>query len=45
MSTILATDQPPQDVRFPRGWIPIGYTVPWMTPPPAPQNLQEVNYA
>ena len=44
MSSILATDQSSQDVRFPRGWIPIGYTVPWVTPPPAPQNLEEVNY-
>lgn len=33
MSNIIATSV--QDVSFPRGWIPIGYTIPWITPPPA----------
>jgi len=44
MSNVLATDLAPNEVRFPRGWIPIGYTVPWVTPPPAPQSLEEVNF-
>ncbi|CAA0106087.1 3-ketosteroid-9-alpha-monooxygenase, oxygenase component [BD1-7 clade bacterium] len=38
MSEIIATSV--QDVRFPRGWIPIGYTIPWITPPPAADTAE-----
>lgn len=38
MSKLIATSA--QDTRFPRGWIPIGYTIPWITPPPAADTAE-----
>lgn len=38
MSKIIATSA--QDTSFPRGWIPIGYTINWVTPPPAPDTAE-----
>ena len=38
MSNVIATSA--QDVSFPRGWIPIGYTIPWITPPPAADTAE-----